>query len=98
MVDEQKTNTPTEAETTASNSKKGDVIPTASLIERADALRKGLEETEARIKGHIDRFESIAARTILSGRAEAGQISKTPEQITKEEVDRQAAEIIKRFR
>lgn len=97
MVNEQETIPQKTAGDTTPDIKAGDVVPTASLLERADALRKGLEETEKRIKEHIDRFENIAARQLLSGRSEAGTVNKTPEQINKEETDRQSAEIVKRF-
>ena len=98
MVDEQKTTTQETATGTTENTGEGNINTTTSLIDRADALRKGLEETETRIKGHIDRFESLAARVMLSGKSDAGQVNKTPEQTQKEEVDRQAAEIAKRFK
>jgi len=98
MVDEQEKPTQKAAEAPAENTKEGDVVSTDSLIERADALNKGLKETEARIKEHVDKFEKIAARALLSGRAEAGAPQKTQEEIDKEEIEKQALEIANRLR
>ena len=71
---------------------------TPSLIDRADAVAKRMEEANKKAEELLTRQEAIAARMLLSGRADAGHIEKTPEQNQKEEADKQAQEIIKRFR
>ena len=69
-----------------------------TLIEKADAVAKRMEEANKKAEELIRRQEEITARMLLSGRAEAGQIQKSPEQANEEEAQKQANAIIKRFR
>lgn len=75
------------------------VIPdTTNLIDKADAVAKRMEEANKRAEELLTRQEAIAARMLLSGKSEAGQVMKTPEQLAQE---KQAADLeatLKRFR
>lgn len=98
MVDEQKTTEETPTARPVGDTQTGNIETTASALERADALRKSLEETETRIKEHVDKFENILARQMLSGRSQAGEAQKTNTEIQAEQVEKEAAEIINRFK
>lgn len=92
MVDE--TQKPQEVPAgTESNSNAGVQPETPSMLDRADALRKGIEEATAKLKAENDRTEQLVARSMLSGRAEAGGRPMTKEQ----EVDAKVAETLKKF-
>jgi hypothetical protein len=82
--EEQKTETP--------------ITETSSIIDRADAVAQRMEAANKKAEELLQRQEAIAARMMLSGRAEAGQITKTPEQAKKEEIDAKIAETLNRFK
>lgn len=69
-----------------------------NTFDKAEAMAKRIEEANKRQEEILKRNEEIASKILLSGRAEAGQVRKSPEQEMDEEADRQAKEIIKRFR
>jgi hypothetical protein len=62
---------------------------TLGMLERVEKATAILQETEKRIDNKKREIETILSRQMLGGRAEAGQINKTPEQLEKDEVERQ---------
>lgn len=74
------------------------ITETNSIIERADKIATRIEEANKKAEELVNRQEAIAARIMLSGKAEAGQVSKTPQQSQEEQADEMARNIIKRFR
>lgn len=74
------------------------ITETSSIIDRADKAAQRMEQANKKMEELLTRNEAVAARLMLSGRAEAGTPVKTPEQTQQEEVDKQAKEIINRFR
>ena len=70
MENEKKTEEGKKSEVATPNLNDGNQPEGLSLIERADALRKSLEESEKRITDKIAKFEKELAEKILSGRAE----------------------------
>ena len=83
MADEIKTETPTA---------QASITETGSMLERAEKAAERSEAVAKRIEEATARQEAIAARILLSGRAEAGQVSKAPEDVRKAEIDKQIAE------
>jgi hypothetical protein len=98
MVDEKQTNEAEKPIVPAANTPTGDKPETASLIERADRIAERVEKANQKAEELLIRQEAIAARMMLSGRAEAGQTPKTSEEMRKEQVQKEVAEIMKKFR
>jgi len=73
------------------------VQSTPSMLERADALNKSIQDGIARLEKLKDENEAIAARILISGRAEAGQVSVSPEQERKERIDKEVQNIVNAF-
>lgn len=86
----------------AENVKKEEPITeTKSVIDRADAVAQRLENANKKTEELLQRQEDIAAqwkRMMLSGRAEAGAPTKTPEQTALEKEDAEVKATINRFR
>ena len=74
--------------------KEGDVTETGSMLDRADAIRKGNEEILGKITEQVNRYEAAAARMMLSGKGEAGTPQKTPEKEAEEKVDAEVKEML----
>ena len=86
MVDE-KTEEKTETNST-SNNEGGNIPKEQSIIERADALAKRLEETEKRIGEKMSAYEKRVSENILAGRSGLTAPEKTPEQEIQEQADK----------
>lgn len=71
---------------------------TTSLIEKADNVAKRMEAANKKTEELLERQEAVAARLLLSGRAEAGAETKTPEQTTEEKVKADVDAALKRYR
>jgi len=69
-----------------------------SLLEKAEAVAKRMEEANKKAEEILKKQEELEAKRVLGGRAEAGIPNKTPQQAEIEEAQRQASEIVKRFR
>lgn len=78
--------------------KKDAVIETTSIIDRADAVAKKLQEQNDRTELLLQRQEAIAARMMLSGRAEAGQVQKTPQQAAEEQMNEEVNRRLNMFK
>jgi len=75
------------------------LIPeTRSMVERAEAAGKEFRETLNEMRLERQKMEAIAARMMLSGRAEAGSQFKTPEQEEKEKVEAEVSKSLNRFK
>jgi len=57
----------------------------ASIIDRADAVAKRIEEANKKTEELIGRQEAVAAKMMLAGRAEAGSASPKPVELTPQE-------------
>ncbi len=66
------------------------IVTTPNMLEKAEAIAKRIEEANRKAEELISRQEQIAARSLLSGRSEAGQIPKSEPVLTD-------AEYAKRF-
>ena len=73
------------------------ITETTSVIDKADAVAQRMENANKKAEELLIRQEAIAARMMLSGRSEAGQINRTPEEVQKEKVQEEADKIIKQF-
>lgn len=51
----------------------GDKSAAASILDRADALRKGLEEQNQKSEELLKQHQELLAKQILGGRSDAGQ-------------------------
>lgn len=69
-----------------------------SLIERADEVAKRIEKGNKDFAELLKRQEAILSRNLLSGRAEAGQPQKTPEQQQEEEVALKVKDALSRYK
>jgi len=74
------------------------ITETASIIERAENVAKRIEEANKRAEELVNRNEAVAARIMLSGKAEAGAQAKTPAQTEQEKVDAQVEAALKRYK
>lgn len=90
--------TQTTTEQPKSDISDGNKSETLSIVERADSAVKRLEDTEKRVTEKIKQLEDLEARRLLSGRAAAGSVNKTPEQVKEEAAQAEATRIVKRFR
>lgn len=90
-----KENAPTATET---NTSTGSVSSTDSLVERADSIAKRVEEANKQAGEYLKRMEEIVTRNLLSGRADAGQPTKTPEQERQDKIAAEAKAIADRFK
>lgn len=73
-------------------------LPADSMLERADSIAKRLEAANLKAEELVKRNEAVAARIMLSGRADAGAAVKTPEQLEEEAIEAEAQRALKRFR
>jgi len=73
------------------------VEDTANILEKAESIAKRIEEANKKSEELVARQEAIAAKMLLSGRAEAGTIQKTPEQTKKEELDKIVKEQLSKY-
>jgi len=74
------------------------ITETASIIDRADAVAKRMEEANKKAEQLLARQEAVAARMMLSGRSEAGQIKKTAEQEQTEKIDAMVKASLDRYK
>ena len=74
------------------------ITETASIIDRADAVAKRMEEANKKAEQLLARQEAVAARMMLSGRSEAGQIKKTAEEEQKEQLDEKVKAALGRYK
>lgn len=84
-------------EPTAENIGAGDQPPAVNLIERSDAIAKRMEEAIKRSEEILARNEEIYARQRLAGRADAGQVQKSEEEVTQERIQAEAKAIVSKF-
>lgn len=70
---------------------------TLSLIERSENSVKAMQEQNDRSEKLIERQESVAARMLLGGRAEAGGVNKTKAELEADAVDKQVDDALKTF-
>lgn len=82
---------------TAEDIKKGDELKPINELDRADTLLKGLKEQNDRAEQIKNENAAIVARSLLAGKTDAGSVTKTKEELQKEEVERQAKAIADRF-
>ncbi len=71
---------------------------TASYFTKAQELAERVEAANKKTEELVIRQEKVAARMLLSGRAEAGAPQKTTEQIKDDEVQAQVDDALGRFR
>lgn len=95
-MSEETTNQGTEAAKQPINSDEGDKPQAITIFDRADSIAKRLEEAETRLDEKVKSYEKLLARTTLSGKADAGTIIKTPQQLEDERVDNMVKESLKR--
>lgn len=69
-----------------------------SLIDKAESIAKKIEEGNKKFEELVKRQEQAIAKQMLAGRADAGQINKTPEETMDAEAQRMADATINRFR
>ena len=98
MDNEEQTAQEAPTEAPEDNLSKGNEPQADNIIDRADAIRKGLEEAIKKNEEILRRQEAVAARMMLAGKADAGSVNKPKEEEEKEEAEKQAKEIISRFR
>ena len=75
----------------------GDKPKPVNALDRADEIRKGMDEANKKHEELTKRDEEIAARKMLGGDTEAGTLRKSPEETMEETSDKQAEEIVNRF-
>jgi len=87
MSEETKTEQPT------TNTNEGNQPSTISIVERIDSSIKRLEDVENRVNTKMQQYEQLIARSLISGRSDAGTAVKleTPE----EKAKREAMEFLK---
>lgn len=68
-----------------------------NLIEKAESIAKRLEEANKRAEELARRNEETLARLMLSGRAQAGTIQKTPEQEEEEQINKEVEGTLRKF-
>jgi hypothetical protein len=69
-----------------------------SLVEKADAVAKRMEEANKKAEQLIERQEALAARLRLEGRAEAGQKIKGAAEIEAEKLNADIANTLNKFK
>lgn len=74
------------------------IVETTSIIDKADATATRMEIANKKAEETLIRLEAIAARMMLGGRAEAGQVNKTPEQTATEATDARVAIALKKYK
>jgi len=75
------------------------LIPeTKSMVERAENASERLAKLIEEERKLVARNEALVARMMLSGKAEAGSLFKTPEQTEKEKMDAEISKTINRFK
>ncbi len=75
----------------------GDKPAEGNLIDRADALNKGLDEKLKRFASLVERQEATTARTMLAGHVEAGSVSETPEEIKDKAEEAEAKALVDNY-
>jgi len=96
----EKNSTPKEGEVALSSPSSPEATPnneTLSILERAEKLSKETKESEDRIVAHRKAIEELETRRVMGGETRAGSISKTPEELKKEESEKMASEIVGAF-
>lgn len=68
--------------------KKKETPKTDDIISKAEAIAKRIEEGNKRTEELLKIQEQQIARVMLSGRAEAGTVAKTPEEEKNEMLDK----------
>jgi hypothetical protein len=94
------TNSETKGEVLTSNIpvSSPNVSETMSIIERAEKTQKLLDEANAKAERYKNEIEALIARRLLSGKAEAGTLNKSKEELEKEAADKEIKDILARFR
>lgn len=86
-----------ETEVSNEDTKIGNVEEAPNMLDRADATAKRIEEANAKTEALIRRQEQVAARMLLAGKTNAGQV-KSPEEMTKDSDEEKALAIVNRFK
>lgn len=73
------------------------ITETGSMLEQAEKIALRIEAASKRAEDAAARQEAIAARIMLSGRADAGSKSKTQEQTDEEKVNADVEAALKRY-
>ena len=71
---------------------------TASLIDRADKVAERMEQSNKQAEELLKRQEAVAARMMLGGKSEAGELRKTTEQLEDEKEDKEVEKLVNRFK
>ena len=74
------------------------VAESLSMIERAEQVRKAMEDANKKHEELTARDEAVAARMMLGDRGRAGEPTKSPEEENKEKLDADIAKTISRFK
>lgn len=82
---------------TAKDIDDGNKSETTSMLDRADRAAERMEKATKEYQKLVERNEAIAARMLISGRAEAGVVAKTPQEKADAEMDKRVKEMIDRF-
>ena len=72
-------------------------IPGQTPIEKVEATLIKIEAAEERVKKVTQEFKQAADRMMLSGKAQAGEQFKTPEQTAKEKQDAEIEATVHKF-
>lgn len=79
------------------NINEGDKPAEASMLDKADAIVKRLEDANKRSEELLRQNTELYTRMRMRGEASAGSINKTPEQIQKEKDDVERKATIEKF-
>lgn len=90
--------TQSEAQPAPTNTDEGNKFNEVSVIKQTDALVERMEKANKQAEELLKRNEAVLSRMILSGRGEAGSITRTPEEIEAENVKKEADAILNRFK
>lgn len=88
--------TTTATEQPAKNIGDGNIPETTSLLDQADRTAKRMEEATKKFEELVKRNEAINARMMLAGRSQAGQPTKTAEELQAEKDEKEIADLMKR--
>ena len=90
---------PKEENSLATNNTSPEPVPQGdvSLIEKADSIAKRIEEGNKKFEELVARQEAAIAKSMLAGRASAGQPQKTPQQLDEEKIEEELKALKLRF-
>jgi hypothetical protein len=71
---------------------------TSTLIQKAESVAEMMNRENNRYEELVKRAEDVAARMMLSGKASAGEVKKTPEQEKEDALDKAVKEAYNRYK